>query len=116
MNLKTHNFSNQILAWNPRDEYFKTLVWKQWHNFYSYSHGNLKPDCWKCKKIFDPADVQWDDSTTSHFAWCSKIDQSWLCDLCYEYLPKPSVCHSCKQQFQNKNSLFRHLLKENHFI
>lgn len=63
--------------------------------------------CEKCKKKFTPVDFQCYEYGTRYFPWTSS--SGYLCEFCYDYLPKPDICLSCKQVFNSRNKLFNHL-------
>lgn len=39
-----------------------------------------------------------------------------VCRECEDYVPRRSVCRTCKTIFDSRNKLFRHLKEENHYV
>jgi hypothetical protein len=55
--------------------------------------------------------------TLSGYEYYIKIyNDSVLCDKCFENIPKRSVCRKCKNIFQSRNKLFKHLRDTDHFM
>lgn len=95
---------------DSRDEYIRDEV-----RFCYSSYITRKILCGKCGKYFLPRDSDSYEFGERYFPMISQITNCYICDDCYNYLPRISYCATCNDKFASRNSLFRHLKETNHY-
>src|SRR5437016_12879668 len=79
------------------------------------AHGCLT--CEVCQKQFKPECVAWGTyDGANYYAKVNLHCHSFICDHCYDKLPKSDICKVCDRYFPSRNQLFNHLHDEDHFL
>ena len=95
---------------DPKHEYITTVV-----HFPNVCYSRNFFLCNKCKKFFLPRYFDCYEFGVRFFPLISQITRNYICDDCYNYLPRISYCATCNEKFASRNSLFGHLKETNHY-